>query len=124
MRGFFAAACLVVLCGSFAPGTAAAQNYYAAIAYSPSTGAHGWSNDYQSREAAENAALQGCRKLASDCKVPIWVSSACGALAVGSNNGYGTGWGTSRGLAESHALLGCRKFASNCAIRRWVCTTK
>ena len=122
VRGLFAVS-VIALCTGFASGPAMAENY-GAIAYSPSTGAHGWSYDYPSRGAAENVALQGCRQHAGDCLVPIWFRDACGALAVGSNNGYGTGWGTSRGLAESYALQSCRKHTSNCAIRRWACTTR
>jgi serine/threonine-protein kinase len=105
------------------PGKAAAQNY-GAIAYSPSTGADGWAFDYPTRGVAESMALQDCRKYADDCTVPLWFRDACGALAVGDNNGYGTGWGTSRSIAESYALQTCRKFTSKCAIRRWACTSR
>jgi serine/threonine-protein kinase len=106
----------------FGIGGAAAQNY-GAIAFSPSTGATGWSYDYGSRSAAESTALANCRQNAPDCIVPIWFRDACGALAVGNDNGYGTGWGTTRDIAESLALNVCRKHATGCEIRRWVCTT-
>jgi len=121
MRGLLAV--VVLLAAALASGDAAAQDYYGAIAYSPSTGAHGWSNDHRSRGAAQNTALANCRKHAGDCAVPIWFRNACGALAVGAN-GYGSGWGTSRNLAESYALQSCRRHTGDCAIRRWVCTTR
>ena len=122
MRKILAAGVLAAA-ASFGAGEAAAQNNYGAIAYSPSTGAHGWSYDYASRSAAESVALGNCRQHASDCVVPIWFRNACGALAVGSN-GYGSGWGTSRSLAESYALQSCRKFTGGCYIKRWACTTR
>jgi hypothetical protein len=65
MRGFLAVCLLAVAFGGSGAGRAAADNY-GAIAYSPSTGAHGWSYDYGSRSAAENVALAGCRKHAGD----------------------------------------------------------
>ena len=111
--------CLALCLGA---ATAAADNY-GAIAYSSSSGAHGWSIDYRSRAAAENAALANCQQHAADCSVPIWFRNACGALAVGSN-GYGSGWGTSRSIAESIALRGCRVHSGGCLIRRWACTTR
>jgi len=122
MRGIIAAGLLLLATSLFA-GEAAAQNNYGAIAYSPGNGAHGWSMDYPTREAAENVALQNCRKHAGDCTVPIWFRNACGALAVGPN-GYGSGWGTDRGIAERYALQTCRKHSRGCQIRRWVCTTR
>ncbi len=123
MRWYLAifATCLAVGLGG---NTAEARDYYGAIAYSPSTGAHGWSNDYGSRSGAESAALSNCRRHASDCVVPIWFRNACGALAVASGGGYGSGWGTSRGLAERYAMRSCRGQNSSCSILRWVCTTR
>jgi serine/threonine-protein kinase len=112
-----------VLLAAAGSGSAAAQSNYGAIAYSPSTGAHGWSYDYASRAAAENVALANCRRHAGDCVVPIWFRNACGALAVGTN-GYGSGWGSKRRLAESFALRTCRKHTRGCRIRRWACTTR
>ena len=119
MRLHLAAGLFVLCAGS---GEVAAQNY-GAIAYSPSTKAYGWSYDYSSRSAAENEALSGCRKHASDCIVPVWFRNACGALAIGSN-GYGTGWATERSAAESQAMVVCRRHTMDCAVKRWVCTTR
>lgn len=114
--------CALLVAGVLVPGAALADNY-GAIAYSQSTGSMGWSYDYASRRQAEDVALQNCRQHASDCHVPLWFRNACGAIAVG-ENGFGTGWGTDRGLAESYALDTCRKYTSACSVRRWVCTTR
>jgi hypothetical protein len=113
---------LCIVSGLGASSAVAADNF-GAIAYSPSTGAYGWSYDYPSRSAAENVALANCRKRAGDCVIPIWFRNACGALAVGSN-GYGSGWGTSRSIAERFALQVCGRHTGGCAIRQWVCTTR
>ena len=98
-------------------------NKFGAIAYSPSTGVHGLSNDLGSQEEAEKAALSSCAQRARDCKVPLWFRNACGALAVGPN-GFGTGWGVDQGVAESYALKSCAQYSKNCTVRRWVCTTR
>jgi uncharacterized protein DUF4189 len=98
-------------------------NRFGAIAYSPSTGSHGWSYDYASREEAERVALANCMQHARDCSVPLWFQNACGALAVGPS-GFGTGWGINQGLAESYAIGVCGQYSTNCSVRRWVCTTR
>jgi hypothetical protein len=112
--------CLALCLGA---DNASADDHYGAIAYSPSTGAHGWSYDYDVRVAAESAAMAICRQGAVDCIVPVWFRNACGALAVGPQ-GYGSGWGASRSNAENAALLTCGKYSDNCSIRRWACTTR
>lgn len=103
---------------------ACAQNYYGAIAYSPSTGSYGYSYDHASRARAEDGAYAECRKHASDCQVALWFRNACGALAVGDDGGWGTGWGSVLQRAESEALGVCGKHTSNCSVIRWVCTTR
>jgi serine/threonine-protein kinase len=121
MRRLLAGFCCCV--GLLASTGQAAADNYGAIAYSPSTGAHGWAYDYGSRAAAEQVALSICRRHAGDCIVPIWFRNACGALAVGSG-GYGSGWGSNRRLAENFALRSCRKHTGGCWIKRWACTTR
>jgi serine/threonine-protein kinase len=105
-----------------------ARAYYGAIAYSPSTRAHGWAYDYGSRGEAEQRALDQCNRHsddrhAEDCVVPVWFRNACGALAVGSE-GYGSGWGVSRKAAETFAIQSCSRYSGECSIVRWVCTAK
>jgi hypothetical protein len=101
--------------------TQAAADYYAAIAFSQETGAHGYSNDFRTRGGAEERALREC---GGACQVVLWFRNACGALAVGANNGYGTGWATSRRAAENIAMSGCNQNAASCGVARWVCTTR
>lgn len=102
----------------------AAADFYGALAYSQRTGAHGYSYDHRSRNAAEQRALGECANYGADCRVAIWFRNACGALAVGAGNGYGSGWGTSRSIAQSYALAGCRRHTRNCSIVRTVCTSR
>jgi serine/threonine-protein kinase len=97
--------------------------HHGAIAYSPSTRAHGWSYDYPSRAQAERRALDRCRRHAGDCIVAVRFHGACGALAVGPD-GYGSGWGASRKLAQSYALRSCARYSDGCEVVRWVCTTR
>ena len=121
IRSFLVSA---LLSASVCFGSAAfAADKYGAIAYSPGTGSHGWSFDQSSRQASETTALGNCGKSAGDCIVPIWFKNGCGALAVGSN-GYGSGWGTDRGIAERTALKVCQGKTGSCSIRRWACTSR
>jgi serine/threonine-protein kinase len=99
------------------------EAFYGAIAYSPSSRAHGWAYDYPSRGAAERRALAQCSRNADDCVVPVWFRNACGALAVG-YDGYGSGWGASRNLAQNYAIQSCSRYSAGCTIVRWVCTSK
>ena len=103
---------------------ASAKNYYGAIAYSPSTQAMGWAYDYNTKWAANNAALKKCRKHASDCRIATWFRNACGAIAVGGNGGWGAHWGHSVKNAKWKARKTCKRHDSYCKVRRWVCTTR
>jgi len=84
-------------------------------------GAHGYSNDFGTRGGAEERALQEC---GAGCEVVLWFKDACGALAVGAKNVYGTGWASGRRQAENIAMSNCNKNAASCGVRRWVCTTR
>ena len=108
---------LAPLCWS---AQAAADNY-GAIAFSQDTGAIGFSHDYGTRAGAEERALNEC---GSDCEVVLWFRNACAALATGDDNGYGTGWASSRREAEQIARSNCNDNAKNCTINRWVCTSR
>jgi serine/threonine-protein kinase len=98
-----------------------ADDNYAAIAYSQDSGAYGYSNNYDSRDGAEASAMRECGR---DCSVVLWFRNACGALATGEDNGYGTGWAMSRGEAEDVAMSNCNDVASECSVVRWVCTSR
>jgi len=114
-----AAAVLVSL--ALAPTGAAAADNYGAIAFSQDSGKVGWAYDYQSRSGAEERAREEC---GSDCEIVLWIMNACGALATGDDNGYGTGWAGNRERAEEIALTNCEENADNCRINRWICTTR
>jgi hypothetical protein len=103
-------AALFVLLG--AATAAAADDNFGAIAFSSSSGATGYSYDYDSRDGAEER------------KVVLWFKNACGALAVGEGSGYGTGWASSRSEAENLAMGYCRQNTGGCEISRWACTTR
>ena len=104
---------------------ASAQNKFGAIYFSQSTGAHGYSYDYNSQYQAEQRALNECLGAGgTDCVRATWFRNACGALAVGDGNGWGSHWGNHRSGAEQNALNTCRRNASGCRIVRWVCTSR
>jgi len=105
------------------PAAALAQDYFGAIAYSPSSGAHGWANDQPSRQAAERAALSGCREHAKDCRTVVWFKNACGALATGPKV-YGWGWGATQELADAEAMKACAQHATRCTVKQRLCTTR
>src|SRR4051812_29540671 len=92
---------------------ASAADHYGAIAFSQDSGNVGYAYDYASRAAAEERAVEEC---GSGCEVVVWFRNACGALATGDDNGYGSGWATSRGEAEKIALSGCNDNVKNCSV--------
>lgn len=107
---------------AMAPQGAAAQSF-GAIAYSPSSGAWGWSSDYGSRGQAERRAIRECRNRGSGCRNAIWFRNACGALAKGNNGGWGANWGNNRNQARSKALRTCRSYGNRgCRIVEAVCS--
>ena len=104
---------------------ATAKDMYGSIYYSQMTGAHGYSYDYQSQGAAQQRALNECLSAGgTDCVRATWFRNACGALAVGNNNGWGSHWGNNRNGAEKNALQTCRNNTRNCRVVRWVCTAR
>lgn len=115
-------ACTVLLAIPSWSTAAAADDNYGAIAFSQAGGNYGYSYDYGSRAGAEQEALNRCN--ASDCAVVLWFMNACGALASGDDNGYGTGWAPSRSAAENIAMSNCRNESTNCRITCWACTTR
>ncbi len=103
--------------------SAFARDNFGAIAYSPSTGAYGYSINYGSKRVAQNRALDKCDEYArtSDCDVLVWFQNACGSLAEGPD-GYGSGWGTDRSTAERYALESCSEYSRRCKVTETVCT--
>jgi len=106
------------------PTAASARDYYGAIAYSQSSRAHGYSYDYGSRAAAEQRAYNECAQYGAGCKIAVWFRNACGALAVGQDGGWGSGWHRTRRGAESNAIDSCSGVSYGCKVVRWVCTTR
>ncbi len=106
-----------------APNTGVHERF-GAIAYSPSSGAHGYSFDLSTQTGAEARALAECNSQGSGCQSVMWFRNACGALAVGSDRGWGSAWGTDRQAAEQKALVQCKNHSSGCSVVRWVCTTR
>ncbi|RMH46635.1 MAG: DUF4189 domain-containing protein [Alphaproteobacteria bacterium] len=105
ITGFAAAAFLV--------SAATASADYGAIYFSQDTGAYGYSWNYRTQEAAEDAAYNECRRHRSrprDCVMATWFRNACGALAVGDGNGWGASWGRTIREAERKALNTCRDY--------------
>jgi hypothetical protein len=79
---------------------------FAAIAYSPSTGAYGYSYGFASLAGARAEALAHCR--GDDARVVVWVENGYAALALGDRRGaYGWGWAFNRGEARARALNQC-----------------
>lgn len=115
------AAAILASCVSF---TEARADYYGAIAYSPRSGAVGWSYDHPSRRRAERVAMGNCRGYAGDCRVVTYFVNACGAVARGSNGAWGADWGDDRYSAESNALEACYNHGDNCRVVRWACTSQ
>lgn len=102
-----------------------ASVHFGAIAYSPSSRAHGYSMDYSTQAEAEAQALAACNARGAGCQSAIWFSNACGALAVGSDGGWGGDWGADQQTAEQNAIGQCMKYSrGGCSVIRWVCTTR
>ena len=96
---------------------------FAAIAFSKDTGANGYAYQYDNRSGAEARALKECRAFASDCSIATWFGNACGALAVGDGNGWGSSWADNVIKAERDALASCRSYGNkNCDIKVSICS--
>ena len=119
MKGFLG---LVVALGTLIGGTSGAWAAFGAIAFSPSTGAYGYSHGASSQAKAEQTAARHCKARASDCRIIVFVKNGCAALAVGKGNRYGYGWTDTRPKAENRAMSECKSRTSGCKIRSWVCS--
>jgi Domain of unknown function (DUF4189) len=105
------------------PATVFADELFGAIAYSQNTGAHGWAKDFGSQQAAENAAMNECNKQANDCKIGVWFQNACGAVAVGTDGGWGADWGANQQAAQNKAMHVCDGYSYGCKIAVSQCVT-
>lgn len=100
---------------------------YGAIAVA-TDGLHaGLSYDKASVAAAEAAAVATCESSAKGkrlgCKSQVWFERACGALAMGDEGAFGTGWGHDPRSACRWALKTCRDFhGKNCEPNFYACS--
>jgi len=115
----FALAAFVAM--AFASAPAMAQGW-GAIAFSPSTGATGYTWDNVNEVDAELRALQFCDQNAGDCESAITFRNACGAVAWGKNGGWGSGWDTDEESARQVAMNECSLRDDGCRIMRWQCS--
>ncbi len=82
-------------------------------------GAYAWGIawSFDSSAGAQSEALGQCREYGGTrCAEAGWFQEACGALAIGDGNGYGTGWGATTAAAERDALSQCRVSNHDCRI--------
>jgi hypothetical protein len=94
----------------------------AAISYSPSTGAYGYSYNQPDQNSAWEVAFQECNQYAVDCDTVLTFENACGALAVGEDLGWGTAWSTDFQTAENDALDACQQSSNGCQIMALFCS--
>ena len=111
-------AVLGMMIGISAP--AQAEELHGSIAFSQDDdGAYAWGIawSFDSAAGAHAEALGQCREYGGTrCAEVGWFREACGALAIGDGNGYGTGWGATTGEAESDALAQCRASNDDCRL--------
>ena len=92
--------------------------YYAAIAFSQSTGRYGYSSGFSAEVNARRQALKNCK--AADAKVVLVVGNGYAALALGDEtSAYGFGHSkTQQGVdvARRFALDSCAKRTTSCKI--------
>lgn len=112
----FCVAALLFFVATFA--TASAADTYCGIAFSPSTGAFGYSFNQASAEAARSVAIRNCESHSKQRdSVSYTARNAWAALAVGRGNGYAWGWGTTKAIAEKNALQACARYTTGARIR-------
>lgn len=105
--------CFVVIGGSFVATGALADSRYGSIVFSKeANGGYAWGIawSFNSHSAARDRAIRECQsRRGTSCYEVGWFRDACGALAIGGNNGYGSGWGTTHSVAKEYALGNCRQ---------------
>ena len=118
---------LAVAASVAAPGFALAQSddRWGSIVFSQEPGggyAWGIAWSFADRQSAANAAMGECRgRGGSACSEAGWFRNTCGALAIGDDNGMGTGAGGTEAEAERSALAECRKVNANCRVAASEC---
>lgn len=101
-------------------GAANAQERWGSIVFSQEPrGGYAWGMAwaYDSHSSARSRAVNECHSRGgSNCYEIGWFRDACGALAIGDNNGVGSGWGTSIPIAENQAISVCNSYTYNCRV--------
>lgn len=115
-------AAVVAACLTAAATGAARAAEWGTIAYSPSTGATGWTFNQVNEVDAELGALNNCSQHADDCVTAINFHDACGAVAVGDAGGWGAAWGYDDADAQFKAIDACSGYDSGCDVVRWQCS--
>ena len=100
----------------------AAAQHWGAIAFSPSTGATGYTWENVTEVDAELRALQFCEQNASDCETAVTFRNGCGAVAWGDNGGWGSWRDTDQESARQGAMNECSMRDDGCEIVRWQCS--
>ena len=94
---------------------------YGAIAYSPASGAFGYSDNYGSESQADNRALSECGK--TDCVVASWFYNNCGAVVASADGTWGGGHGASLSSAINYAENACtRRGGTACVVKVTHCS--
>jgi hypothetical protein len=94
---------------------AQADAYYAAAAFSQSTGTAGYSYNCRSKAQAKRMALKNCD--ADDAEIVGWVKNGYCALAVGKDPGsYGWAGASAEEDAKAQALEKCGEYTTGCYI--------
>ena len=83
--------------------------------YGASAFSHSYSSQYQARRRV-NIECGG------NCTVIKAFYNSCGAIAAGSDDGWGWGYAPSGRGAKLLALRYCRRNSYNCSIRAWSCS--
>jgi hypothetical protein len=114
-----AAASLLLIAGSARP--AWAQNSWAAVSVSPSTGDSAAEKGTTSQASVAQGAIQNCQAIGDrDCKVADSVANQCVALAIKLKPlYYASGRGATREAAAANALAACTKEGGN-GIQCWI----
>jgi hypothetical protein len=95
----------IALAMAFAPAPLAhADGNWVAMAISDSTGRIKFTSGGATEDAAQQAAMQACRKSISDCRLLASGPGGCVAIANAANRKYVGGWGPTRDEAEAAAL--------------------
>lgn len=97
---------------------------YGALAYSPDTGATGWSYNYGSESQANQSALKACGAKARDCVVTQTIHDFCAAVVDGDDHkAPASAVGSTLARAEGLALAACRtQGGKSCKVAGEVCT--